>query len=207
MSKKDIVTVENFINEEECNKILDYQKYLTENDLWTTLSKENEPRQNWTKRFCSVKTLVVDKNRFGKEKDIEIAKLCLDIRARIKNTIINEWNLPVDIYPDSLTLVRWPSGETQPAHADYENFGRQPHIYNWRDIGVALYLNDDFEGGRISFPQYNHSVEIKKGMLAFFPGDMQHAHGVKSVSNGCRHTINVFFTFDKRHEDGDNYGI
>lgn len=201
MAKEDIVVIYDFVTEEECLAILEYEKYLTENDLWDQGDKNGDPKQHWAKRFLGVQNLVLKEKGLGSEKDIEIMNLCVSIRKRIRDQIKKSWNLQEEIYADSLNLIRWPQAEQQPPHADYENFGLEPHIYNWRDIGVVLYLNDDFVGGQIYFPQHDHSINIKRKMLAFFPGDQQHAHGVKKVEEGCRYTVNMFYTFSESHKD------
>ncbi len=201
MAKEDINVVYDFISEDECNTILEYEKYLTDNDLWDKSDPKADPSQHWSKRFLGVINLTVPEKGFNNPKDIEIMDLCVTIRKRIRNKIIETWGLKEDIYADSLNLIRWPLGEEQPPHSDYENFGREPHIWNWRDIGVVLYLNDDFKGGQIYFPQHDHTIEIKKRMLAFFPGDKHHAHGVRKIEEGCRYTVNMFYTYFESHKD------
>lgn len=167
MAKEDINVVYDFISEDECNTILEYEKYLTDNDLWDKSDPKADPSQHWSKRFLGVINLTVPEKGFNNPKDIEIMNLCVTIRKRIRNKIIETWGLKEDIYADSLNLIRWPLGEEQPPHSDYENFGREPHIWNWRDIGVVLYLNDDFKGGQIYFPQHDHTIEIKKNACIF----------------------------------------
>lgn len=201
MAKEDIVVVYDFITEEECQTLLEYEKYLTENDLWDDAGSNGDPQRHWAKRFLGVQNLVLKDKGYGKKEDIDIMNLCISIRKRIREKISSTWNLTEPIYADSLNLIRWPLSEEQPPHADYENFGLEPHVYNWRDIGVVLYLNDDFKGGQIYFPQHNHYIDIKRKMLAFFPGDQQHAHGVKKIEEGCRYTVNMFYTYSESHKD------
>ena len=201
MAKEDITVIYDFITEEECQILLDYEKYLTENDLWDAGDKKGDPKQHWAKRFLGVQNIIFEDRGYGRPEDLAIKDLCISIRKRIREQIKKSWNLNDEIYADSLNLIRWPQAEQQPPHADYENFGLEPHIYNWRDIGVVLYLNDDFVGGQIYFPQHDYAIDIKRKMLAFFPGDQQHAHGVKRIEEGCRYTINMFYTYSESHKD------
>jgi hypothetical protein len=201
MPKEDIVVVYDFITDEECNTLLEYEKYLTEADLWDKGDIKGDPFSHWAKRFLGVQNLIHKDRGYGTPKDLEVIDLCIKIRKRIRAKIKEFWGLEEEIYADSCNLIRWPLGEAQPPHADYENFALEPHIYNWRDIGVVLYLNDDFKGGQIYFPQHDHSVQIKRKMLAFFPGDKHHAHGVKKIEEGCRYTLNMFYTYSSLHRD------
>jgi predicted 2-oxoglutarate/Fe(II)-dependent dioxygenase YbiX len=61
----------------------------------------------------------------------------------------------------------------------------------------VIYLNDDYEGGEIYFP--NLSLELKPlpGTLITFPGTLRYLHGVRRVTGGMRHTIASFITFDE----------
>lgn len=202
MAVEDIVVIYDFISDEECKLLLDHEKYLTDNNLWDTAGNGHDPLKQWANRFFPVQNLGEKEKGFGSEKDIEVRDLCIKIRKRIREQIKKSWNLEKEIYADSLNLIRWPHGQAQPPHSDYENFGGTPHVYNWRDIGVVLYLNDDFEDGQIYFPQLGKNVEIKAKMLAFFPGDIHHAHGVNEIKNGTRYTLNMFYGFSDWHVDG-----
>ena len=198
MALEDIVVIYNFITEEERSMLLNYEKNLTEKDLW---EKRNyaDPQSQWTNRHLSIIHLLTPELGFGTEHDIQVAKKLWEIEGRIRAQIKKSWNLEKDIWPDCFNLIRWPHGQAQPPHSDYENFSREPHVWNWRDIGCVLYLNDEFEEGEIRFPQFNREIKIEAGMLAFFPGDIHHAHGVKEVKNGTRYTLNTFYTFSEDH--------
>jgi hypothetical protein len=98
-------------------------------------------------------------------------------------------------------MQRWLPGAFAPKHSDNtSNDGVYGAFTRSRYAGF-LYLNDDFRGGQIYFPQHDHSVQIKRKMLAFFPGDKHHAHGVKKIEEGCRYTLNMFYTYSNLHRD------
>lgn len=116
----------------------------------------------------------------------------------IRNKIILDYNLSEQIFPDYLGLVKWEIGDFQHPHADGEEVGR-PHIYNWRHFGCVYYLNDDYEGGEIYFPNQNIEIKPKLNTLVFFPGTLEFLHGVNPIINGIRYTLTSFWTFDKTH--------
>lgn len=200
MAIEDIIVVHDFISDEENNKIIEYQKHLDKNNLWDAGNIKVDTRRQWADRYLGVASLSRKDIGFGSEYDFEMLNLLVDIRKRIKSRILETYNID-RIYADSLNLIKWPHGYVQPAHADDENFGGEPHIYNWRQIGCVLYLNDDFDGGEIHFPQHGVTIEVKPKMLAFFPGDINHAHGVNRVLNGTRYTVSTFWTNYEKHKD------
>lgn len=60
---------------------------------------------------------------------------------------------------------------------------------NNRDLSCILYLNDDFEGGDLFFPELSITIKPKKGMLVVFPSNYQYLHGVSPVTKGTRYAI------------------
>ena len=121
-------------------------------------------------------------------------------RPQVKEQITQDFGLTDPLYADTLQVVRWRQGDHQHPHADAENPDGTPHPFAWRAYASIIYLNDDFEGGEIYFPQHNLTPPIKAGTLAFFPGTSAFMHGVTPVTRGVRYTMASFFTFDaSRH--------
>lgn len=117
----------------------------------------------------------------------------------VSNTIRTEYALEVPVYTDILCFNRWRVGDMQHPHADGEQLDGSLHPFHWRKYGCILYLNDDYEGGEIYFP--NQSVELKprRNTLVFFPGTTEYLHGVRPITKGTRYTISTFWTFDFGH--------
>lgn len=63
-----------------------------------------------------------------------------------------------------------------------------------RDLSVLLYLNDDYEGGELVFPELHIRIRPKKGMLIAFPSTHHYLHGVEPVTNGERFAIVTWMT-------------
>lgn len=61
------------------------------------------------------------------------------------------------------------------------------------DKSGLLYLNDDYEGGELVFPEQNLSIKAKSGSLIFFEGDYKKPHGVNEVTSGTRYNIVTFY--------------
>ncbi len=61
------------------------------------------------------------------------------------------------------------------------------------DWSGLLYLNDDYEGGLLEFPQENFSIKPKPGTFIFFKGDHDLPHQVSKIEKGHRNVIISFF--------------
>lgn len=126
---------------------------------------------------------------------------------RIKGILIDHKNHMLDkfreysgidkIYIDTLHLVRWTEGYELFPHADAENRDGTRHEFYWRNFGTTTFLNDDFEGGELYFPNFNQTVIPKAGMTGIFPGNLEYLHGVKKITKGVRYNIASFLTYDK----------
>jgi hypothetical protein len=120
----------------------------------------------------------------------------------------------VKVSQEQYTISRWRVGREQEPHIDYfkdhenndmgslygvgmndafiDQFKENFHTKNYSTI---IYLNDDFEGGELYFPQYdNLTLKPETGMMICFKGDSHHLHGVKPVQSGIRYTISIFWT-------------
>ena len=58
-----------------------------------------------------------------------------------------------------------------------------------RDLSVVYFLNDDFTGGELFFPQLDLAVAPEAGTLVCFPSDHNYVHGVRPVTSGHRYTV------------------
>lgn len=57
-----------------------------------------------------------------------------------------------------------------------------------RDLSVVYFLNDDFAGGELFFPQLDLVIKPAAGTLVCFPSDHNYVHGVRPVTSGHRYT-------------------
>lgn len=122
-----------------------------------------------------------------------------------KNYMISEFvkqaNIDKPLYIDSLHIVRWTEGYELHPHADAVEPNGSPHPFPWRDFGTVTFLNDDFEGGVLYYPNKDGlQVPAKVGYSAVHTGGMDCLHGVTKITKGVRYTIASFLTYDPSHE-------
>lgn len=122
-----------------------------------------------------------------------------DYLKGVENKIKSDFELTDNIYPDYLGLVKWELGDVQHPHADGEEVNGK-HQFYWRNFGCVFYLNDNYEGGEIYFPNQSLSLKPKPNTLVFFPGTLEFLHGVNPITKGIRYTLTSFWTYNKKHK-------
>jgi hypothetical protein len=91
------------------------------------------------------------------------------------------------VVTQSATLGIWYTGSRCPLHTDNPN--------TWNNMlthSSVIYLNNDFEGGTINFPEYNVEYAPKTGDLVIFKADIQHE--VTTITSGKRYTLALWHT-------------
>ena len=62
------------------------------------------------------------------------------------------------------------------------------------DIATLIYLNDDYTGGEVFFPDHGISIKPEPGDLVCFPDTPDFVHGVNPITSGIRYTTPRWFT-------------
>ena len=179
-----IVIKENFLTPQEIVHVLEGTRSLT---TWDARAEGY-----WHARIAHASELT----------DHGLRERLVAIRKRVRTAIVAAYRLTRPLFADTLQIVRWPPGYEQQPHADSENPGGVEHPYSWRSYASLIYLNNDFEGGRIYFPKQRLAPAIQPGMLVFFPGTLEYLHGVTKILAGERYTVASFWTFDPDRNDG-----
>jgi hypothetical protein len=62
-------------------------------------------------------------------------------------------------------------------------------------VSIIIYLNDNYEGGVLYFPDQNVEIKPEPGMLVIFPGNLHFLHGVTPTLNNPRYTVSLWTRF------------
>jgi hypothetical protein len=73
------------------------------------------------------------------------------------------------------------------------------------EYGVVIYLNDDFEGGQLVYPESRTSIKPESGMLIYHSGEK--IHGVSKVESGTRYTLTSFIRGKKDVDTVEGVGV
>ena len=87
-------------------------------------------------------------------------------------------------------FLGYPVGGHYIEHNDAETF----HDGEWRkiadrDVSFLFYLNSEFGGGELEFPELGLTIKPKKGMMIAFPSYKEYVHKVHPVTWGHRYTL------------------
>ena len=98
-------------------------------------------------------------------------------------------NLASFSFPSAL---KYEPGGRFDSHADSEHWS--PEESRWirsqdRDYSILLYLNEDYQGGAISFPNFNLRIQPTRGMLITFPSDHRFVHAAEPLISGQRYVL------------------
>jgi hypothetical protein len=187
---KDIVLYENFIDAETSAKII---KVLDKNEslgkfTWTPIS------------FYESYSSILPQD--GDEAVIEEG-LPTTIFSDIKQGIVNAISSVHDIDPAIVCQIgyhtqKWEPGSYARVHSDNTDEKGNSGAFTRSRYAAFLYLNDNFEGGLLQFPDQKISIKPQVGMLAAFDGGFNNMHEVTLISSGVRYTIGSFW--DDRDE-------
>lgn len=179
-----VLLVENYASPELCQYLMDYSE-----------------------RTLGTKLQVVDSTRSVGDTVVFVDS---DNR-RTESVSINEisgemLNIFMDIYTQRLApfygvdfewferpqILRYRAGGRYDPHADADDLNPETNIWmrvQDRDISVLLYLNEDYEGGKLSFERLGFSIQPKAGMLIAFPSDHRYVHAARPTTAGIRYVI------------------
>jgi len=92
----------------------------------------------------------------------------------------------------------WSAGSYGSLHIDDQN--PEPFI----SYSTVIYLNEDFEGGKIFFPKKLFEYQPKKYSAVFFKSDgAEWIHGISPVEDGERYVLLYMHTTDLNEIDPD----
>ena len=114
--------------------------------------------------------------------DIEFLPEFQELKNKLNNLVKSEDKHFNTAY---FQIVRWPTGEKQGPHLDFNNF----------KYSSILYLNDDFEGGETVVG--NETVVPEKNKIILFEG-AKVPHKVNEVIKGARYTVPCWYKHESK---------
>jgi hypothetical protein len=184
-SPENIIHINDFINEDDLRVIMDYINSLPETD----------------KEFYGPLDLRFERiNKDRPEIGTLIKKYEEKTFSYIDDHFIKKVGVPVErIATNYCHFVKWIPGMLSKLHADCEKPDGSPALYagfNRLNISTLVYINDNYEGGHINFPNQNFGFKPKAGDLIIFPGNNAYQHEVTEVISGKRYTMPSWYSFD-----------
>jgi predicted 2-oxoglutarate/Fe(II)-dependent dioxygenase YbiX len=98
------------------------------------------------------------------------------------NLYNKKYSIGENLYHEGYSLLKYSGGEEYKLH--YDTSGVMGRV-----ISAICYLNDDYEGGEIEFPNFNVKIKPQPGMLILFPSSFPYAHIAHPVTSGTKYAL------------------
>lgn len=95
---------------------------------------------------------------------------------------------PEDKLSKTFALNKYYTGRSMGPHVDSYN----PEESNL-NFSIVVYLNDDYEGGEINFPNQNFTIKPEAGSLIVFPSSEPYIHESKEITSGVKYMAPGFW--------------
>ena len=131
-----------------------------------------------------------------REVDSDSASWVYRISLRCKKKIEVDFRTP-KLFVEALFLACLLPGDSHIPHADNERRKHRRWVPNHtpqRDYTGLVYLNDNFTGGELVFPDRDVVIVPKPGLFVGFPSNHEFVHAVPKVLSGKRYSLPVWFT-------------
>lgn len=187
---EDIVLYENFLTEEECEKLIKILDAQAEREKisWTPIS--------FYESYSSV---------LPQDNDPELEEFGASptIFSDIKSSIIDAVASVHGIERDTVSQIgyhtqKWEPGAYARLHSDNTDEHGNSGPFERSRYAAFLYLNENFEGGLLKFPSHDIEIPPRTGLLAAFAGGHKNMHEVSLITKGVRYTLGSFW--DDREE-------
>ena len=180
-----MLIIEDCISDELCRQLLSHTEDVKHTKA-KILNSKNKPSQN-TKTMVEEsqrKTEIFDLGEFNESLKSQLSILFKGIIKEYYNRVITSFEQP--------HILRYSPGGFYHLHSDSEVWLKSQKKWkrvNHRSLSFVIYLNNEFTGGKLVFPNFRFHIKPRKGLLVCFPSDHRFMHEVMATTSGERFAI------------------
>lgn len=174
-----IVEIPNFIKEDTAKKMIKYFEYLS--DRWGDIAF-----------YGSYGMGFADEDPILDKFDLPVNFFSL-LRNKFKDAV--EIIFDKSVRPNTSHAQKWEKGGFAHPHSDNSDFDGNPNSFSINKYVAILYLNENYGGGELYFPDHSIDIKPKSCSLLVFPGGVENIHGVKEITEGTRYTMVSFWDY------------
>lgn len=182
---QDILVFKDFLTKEESQKVIDVLEAQVANEKlsWTPIT------------FYESYSSVLPQDG---DEELEQFGLPSNFFSDLQNKIIDavaevHGKTSSDIHKIGFHAQKWEPGAFAKEHSDNTDLQGNTGPFERSRYAAFLYLNDDFEGGLLTFNKQNHTLTPETGTLAAFAGGFDNTHEVTLITSGIRYTLGSFW--------------
>ena len=160
-------------------------------EKWKTWNASNDDSKIYgqKKHINLPKNLSLDNNL--NQKILYVINAIKETHHLCSNTYTKILNIKKPTVINNYAINKYFSGESMGLHVDsYENSDE-------KRFTILIYLNDDYEGGEIEFPNQNIKFKPQAGSALIFPTQEPYAHKSYDVLNGFKYFVLGEFGLEK----------
>lgn len=178
-----VQVVSGFLPLPDCRRLVRYAQKQSANWLMVRDDEKSTPSKFVEKRDTGRVTQQVDMSKHQGFLNDAVRRALVEVASRRFG--------PVDFF-ETPYLLRYKVGGKYGTHADSEIFDSQKGLFYRvadRDISALIYLNDDYEGGELTFNRLNYSYHPTAGDLVLFPSNNIFLHQALTVTRGTKYAL------------------
>lgn len=179
--KEDIVEIKGFITKEECQSLIDYWNGQEDWDL-----------------TCFYNSYVISGKKPPKP---EYGETLSKLRSKLKQEA--EFVFNRNLKSLSQSAHKWTPGAFAADHADNAELDGTPNAWAENKLVTILYLNDDYEGGYLTFRDSGIAIKPECGTLIVFDVGIENVHAVTEVLSGLRYTMLASYDYAESTLDSE----
>jgi hypothetical protein len=180
-----IFIIENFLTEEEHSYVMSLIIKSEENSWQNTTIKEI--KKKYKNNLDQMQIALESRNEFWDDKIFKIndEQFWKSLTKKVNDFFENKY----EVNP-MYAIQRQQPNTFLKIHFDQ---GNNPDL----EKAVIIYLNDNYNGGELFFPDHNFEIKPPAKSMIIFPGTEDYMHGVKEVLDGPTRYVMPSFGFKK----------
>jgi hypothetical protein len=131
----------------------------------------------------------------------ELAKIwqqCYDRKAAAVDHYRSRFNIMDLKYWEAFNFIRYGEGQHFMEHHD--------HGYSYNcTVSLVCYLNDDYEGGELSFRLQGLKIKPKAGDMYVFPSNFMYPHVAEKVTSGIKYSLVTMLDYSAKYHTPEIY--
>jgi hypothetical protein len=123
---------------------------------------------------------------------------CYDRKAAAIDHYRSVFNIMDLKYWEAFNFIRYGEGQHFMEHHD--------HGYSYNcTVSIVCYLNDDYEGGELSFRLQGLKIKPKAGDMYVFPSNFMYPHVAEKVTSGVKYSLVTMLDYSAKYHTPEIY--